>query len=52
MPRKKRSGLALSVTGAERQEISEMAERLGGLSYVKLFLLLVRERRAQMEKDG
>lgn len=52
MPREKRSGLTISVTDEERGEINQLSEALGGLSYQKMILMLVRERISQMPSSA
>ena len=49
MPQQKRNGWAVSLTAEERAEVADLAQRMGGLSYAKLLMFLVRQQLAKMD---
>lgn len=49
MPQQKRNGWAVSLTAEERAEVADLAQRMGGLSYAKLLMFLVRQQLAKLD---
>lgn len=52
MPQEKRTGLSVSVTDDERNDIAELQDRMGGLSYAKMFIKLVRDELKRLRRMG